>query len=456
MITEDKKKKDELKKFLVCESFKKIDGSYLELLLLPLCNDQRYGVLFLGAEFDEECYTRDITDRVWRITEDGKIEYAIMTENFDNLQFRQSEYDICTGMEDNTLFEVFGMDLKKIEPLLEKYKGRTGRIQRFVSKHPIRELIRGRILNVDRQKIAAVCLAGTLVITSGYLAIEVDNYIKQSQMPVFKVSETKIPEVTPVTTEAVITQAPIVTELPKAAPKATTEPTVEKQEEYEYSAEFDEYVKSILSKIESLNSPNFGIIETDEYKFYKKYSSTLNDELENYNKGEINSIEVLLDAYKSDPVRFATYGRMFLQKMSLDYMKVQYAKVYDISPEKLTVTFEPKSAIVFECAVKNKATDEYIEVPAFWGRKDEYAQGLTGITKLNQGSRNSALTISDWENHIGLYELSSYSSGHVSRGDYTISEYNNILFEYVKVLDKNLDKMYGEASRQLTWEEEER
>ena len=111
----------DVKRFLICETFKKRNGVYPELNLLPLCNDERYGTLFLGAQMINGYCEGNDSNFVWKFSSNG-VEKAWVTNGLDDLKFMPTEYQLCTKMEDKTTGLVFGPYYDNYKKMIDQSK----------------------------------------------------------------------------------------------------------------------------------------------------------------------------------------------------------------------------------------------------------------------------------------------------------------------------------------------
>lgn len=428
------------KKFLICETFKKRNGVYPELNLLPLCNDERYGTLFLGAEMMGGYCEGNDSKFVWRFSSNG-VEKARVINGLDDLHFLKTEYALCTKMEDKIVGSVFGPYFDNYKEMMDQYStGRVGRLQRYVSPHPQLEKLKGRAI-ANPEKVAAIVLAAGIAITSGSaIASYFSNNSKQNTEPQPAQQIEQVVTATPTPS--------VYGELPNEIQENNS---VAVEQKTQADLQFEEYSNSIMQKIENLKDS--GML-TKEYKYFYKYSSTLNPNLQSQGNKDFSSIEELLAAYSTDPERFAVYSQRFLEDMSLDYMKIKLSDAHGIpNPDEIKLTYEEKIG-AYEIRVRHNGRD--LELPAYGIKKSSTTEPITKIEGLLQGSRYSSLKMDKWATFFKIRETEAYAGKSCATKGYTQEEYNEFLIECIGDINNNMDELFPKADLELTVEDDGR
>ena len=428
------------RKFLICETFKKRNGGYPELNLLPLCNDERYGTLFLGAEMIGGYCEGNDSNFVWRFSSNG-VERARVINGLDDLHFLKTEYSLCTKMEDKVVGSVFGPYFENYKKMMDQYStGRVGRLQRYVSPHPQLEKLKGRAI-ANPQKVAAIVLAAGIAITSGTAAIVCSND-KENVAPMPQPTQQ---------IEQVATATPVPAEYEEISNEMLDDTSVIVEQKSQADLQFEQYSNSILQKIDNLKDS--GRL-TKEYNYFYKYSSTLNPNLQPQGKGEFASIEELLESYSTDPERFALYSQRFLEDMNLDYMKIKLAEAHGIpNPDEIKLTYEnPIGA--FEIRVRHNGRD--LELPAYGVKRSPSLEPIDKVEGLFQGSRFSKLSLDKWATFFKIRETEAYAGKSCATSQYTQEEYNEFLVECIGDINNNMEELFPQADLELTVEDDGR
>ena len=471
-----------IRDFLVCETFKKQDGEYPELNLLPLRKDSKYGQLFLGQELVDDVFTfNDNTNYVWRFSEEGYIEKAEHNGALENLDFEETDYRLCTGIVPKSLRRVFGDDYQTYKNIINQFGQRAGRIQRYVSPHPQLDRIKGRLgvlyektkeLIENREiiledmpnvlkKIAPYLLVGTMSVSAvaGLINLATqENIVATVTRPERPRVEEKV-ELSEMDMGAVISEwakqtnqqifatqptatpkpnvTPIVTELPKSIGEVEVLDIVVPKQKSENDLRLDNYSESILGNIAEIQ--NSGDTTSKSYNFFYKYSSTLNPNLVPYGKGEFASIEELLDSYYEDPQRFAIFANRFLGYMSLDYMKIQLSEIYGIkNPGEILLTYEEPIG-AYEARVRHNGKD--LEVPGFGVMMTSPLQPISRMDKIFTGSRPSRLPLSTWSDFFKIKSLEGFTNYGINSGQYTYDTYNGAVLDSVGIITEQVEEL---------------
>lgn len=453
--------KNSRKDFLICETFKKDDGIYPKLNLLPLRKSDKYGQLFLGCELiDDEFSKEDGSKYIWRFSKNGWIEKATNYGDLEHLNFSKTDYTLCSKIERKSLEEVFGYDLKNYQKMFNMYAGRAGRIQKYVSPHPQLDRIKGH-LKTNYERVSELISKGyvrmkemspinkriALLLTTGAIAVssiagiinnqEKDNIVATFERPTVTSdinTPTPFPQVLKTEEMSVSIIDPVLEELNQNNVEIS-----------EADMKFEEYSEKIMENIDFMkNSSN---TSTKQYKYFHKYSSTLNQELQPSEDGKFSSIEEMLDAYKNNPERFAIYGKRFLEQMSLDYMKLQLSEKYGISDfEKIRLNYEDKG-LAYEARVRYDGKD--LEVPAYLYHKSSDREGISIIKKVTEGSRKSKVALDEWEDFFKVNELENYTNLTPYSGRFTLEEYNNELLNHAQVLSEKMQVLTDKEKQEL-------
>ena len=437
-------------KVMVCEAYKKIDDERPVLYLMPLCDSKYYGTLFVGTCMRGNKYPRDYSNIVWRFSADGVIEMADIKPDMKNLSylsFEKSIFRYGSRIEDYTTEELFGRYKEKYEGIINKFGEKTSkRLQRYISPHP--QLNRMRQLAQDHKKILAI-LAATGLVVSGLQIAKIINKTENSVIGregLNNVNETLI-QPSKEETEA----------------DFYTVSNMSKQENIEYSSDsinnnkqniqFEEVKNLIISSIERVkmeSEENPGITSL-EYEFFKKYSTTINPNIEVDASGEISSLEELLYCYEHNHQRFITKGNDFLNRMVLDYMKVKLGDIYQIPNwEDIKLTYEEPTG-AYEARVRYNGMQ--LENPGFQRKKtiDDCLQKV----KILPGSRMSKLPIESWSTFFAIREFKNFSKYDISVNNYTENEYSNALLENFMIIAKEIETLAKEVDFGLTHESDD-
>lgn len=471
-----------IRDFLVCETFKKQDGEYPELNLLPLRRDSKYGQLFLGQELVDDVFTfNDNTNYVWRFSKEGYIEKAEHNGDLENLDFEETDYRLCTGIVPKSLRQVFGDDYQTYKNIINQFGQRAGRIQRYVSPHPQLDRIKGRLgviyektkeLISNREiiledmpnvlkKIAPYLVIGTMSVSAvaGLINLATQENIVATVTKTEKprveekveLSETDIGVVisewakrtdqqifgTQPTANPKQNMTPVITELPQSMRKVEVLDIVVPKQKTENDLRLDRYRDSILGNIEEIQSS--GDTTSKNYNFFYKYSSTLNPDLVPYGKGEFASVEEMLDAYYENPERFAIYGNRFLEKMGLDYMKIQLSEIYGIkNPEEILLTYETPIG-AYEARVRHDGKD--LEVPGFGYMMSNSLEPISRMEKLFTGSRLSRLPLSNWKDFFKIKSLEGFTDYGINSGQYTYEMYNAAVLDSLGIITEQVEEL---------------
>ena len=433
--------KEDLKKVLVCETYKKINGDYPKLYLLPLCDTKEHGTIFLGSCAEYELPTDDYSDTVWKFGANGEIESAMITKNLSYLTFRKTPYKFASGTEEKSMKELFGGYEERYQKVIDEFgkDRKIRRLQKYVAKHP--QLKKMKRLAYEPKKIAAILTAAGIAISGiGYTLNQrnsVENEPINSQIETMIESESNNGS-----------NGEYQRDIPFIEESKTENSTSSEDIIIQNNSEFEEACTSLMAGIQNVSNNLYTDSLTNG--FFKKYSSTINPSIQPNEKGCISSIEELLYCYENDPERFATYGQRFMCEMSLDYMKIQLARQYNISnPETIKLTYETKIG-AFEARVREN--DRQLENPGFGYQE---LPGNIKQVRLVQGTRYSKLGAQPWFDFLSLSELEHFSDYGVRSGKYTIDEYNGVLLTHLKTLSKNIEKLSKDSQLTLTYEDDE-